>query len=516
MLRSWDEIGDYARLVRTGSLEVRDYQANIIRTISTGRNTLVVLPTGLGKTLIAVFAIARSLFMEKRAVFLAPTKPLSEQHFSSISSMLDVDKDSISLLTGGVRSSKRKGMWERSRIVVGTPQTMANDLKSGNASLDGVSLLIFDECHRSIGKYAYTYIAEECKLRGIQIIGLTASPGSDRKRIKQLVDILGIRAIEARTQADTDVAPYVKGRRMRIIYVEKGELIARIERLIKPDIEKHLLKLYQMGVSPFRNLDGLPKGKLIEMGRTIDKIQATNYKYGAVFNYVYILNLSHALDLLTTEGLFPFWSYMHGLDMREKKSKGVTGILNNEVISGCVDEVKEEIDAGNEHPKMYKLVDILNGDFRGKRTIIFAQYRSTIKRITELLKKNGISAEAFIGKKDGVTIAQQSATISDFRNGKFQVLVSTSIGEEGLDIPVVDAVIFYEPVPSAIRNIQRKGRAGRIRFGDVAVLVTRNTKDETYLMVSKIREKRMMEILDEMKRRLSGPGSIEENRQSRL
>ncbi len=515
MLERWNDLGDYARLVKTESLEVRDYQANIIKTIATGKNTLVVLPTGLGKTLIAVFAAARVLYSERKVVFLAPTKPLSEQHFSSISSFLEIEKGTVTLLTGETKSAKRSQLWESSMVIVATPQTMANDLKSGNVSMDKIGLVIFDECHRSIGKYAYTYVAEECKLLGIQIVGLTASPGSDRKKIKELIDILGIRAIEARTHSDLDVAPYIKGKRMRTIYVDKGDTISRIEEVIKPDIDRHLIKLHQMGVSQFRSFDLMPKGRLIEMGRTIDKIEAKNYKFGAVFNYVYVLNLSHALDLLTTEGLFSFCSYMDSLASREKKSKGVSSILNNDEISKCVEDAKAALAAGEEHPKMYMLVEILKGDFAGKRAIVFAQYRSTIKKITEVLKRNGIRADAFIGKKEGVTVSQQNATIAEFRSGKFEVLVSTSIGEEGLDIPLVDAVIFYEPVPSAIRNIQRRGRTGRIRFGDVVVLVARRTKDETYLMVSRMREKRMMEILEEMKYRL-GRNELIQSRQSKL
>ena len=94
-----------------------------------------------------------------------------------------------------------------------------------------------------------------------------------------------------------------------------------------------------------------------------------------------------------------------------------------------------------------------------------------------------------------MTQENQKQVIQDFRNGAFRVLVATSIGEEGLDIPSVDAVVFYEPVPSEIRNIQRKGRAGRISYGEVVILVTKDTKDETYLMISRNREKRMREIV---------------------
>jgi len=80
---------------------------------------------------------------------------------------------------------------------------------------------------------------------------------------------------------------------------------------------------------------------------------------------------------------------------------------------------------------------------------------------------------------------QQKQIIEDFRSGKFNILVASSIGEEGLDIPSVDVVVFYEPIPNEIRNIQRRGRTGRFRTGEIYILVTKATKDEVYFFVSK-------------------------------
>ena len=116
--------------------------------------------------------------------------------------------------------------------------------------------------------------------------------------------------------------------------------------------------------------------------------------------------------------------------------------------------------------------------------------------IVNTLKAGGISAERFVGKatKDqekGLSQKKQIATITRFREGEFQVLVATSVGEEGLDIPSTDVVIFYEPVPSEIRSIQRKGRTGRHKTGRIIVLVTRKTADETFQIVSRRREKAM-------------------------
>ena len=99
--------------------------------------------------------------------------------------------------------------------------------------------------------------------------------------------------------------------------------------------------------------------------------------------------------------------------------------------------------------------------------IIFAQYRSTARMLTKVLNTNDIPAREFVGKGVGVTQAQQQAILAAFRDREFSVLVATSIGEEGLDVPAVDAVVFYEPIPNEIRNIQRKGRAGRMKLGRI-------------------------------------------------
>ncbi len=142
---------------------------------------------------------------------------------------------------------------------------------------------------------------------------------------------------------------------------------------------------------------------------------------------------------------------------------------------------------------MFIISNLLQNQLKKESVIIFAQYRSTTRRLTDILKGNGIEAREFVGRKGGVTQAQQHETIEAFRRGDFRVLVATSIGEEGLDIPSVDAVIFYEPIPNEIRNIQRKGRAGRMKFGQVMIIVANKTKDETYLFISRLREKRMKE-----------------------
>lgn len=119
----------------------------------------------------------------------------------------------------------------------------------------------------------------------------------------------------------------------------------------------------------------------------------------------------------------------------------------------------------------------------------------------------GINAKVFVGQakkgtgknETGLSQREQQEIISDFSLGKINILVATQIGEEGLDIPEVNAVIFYEPIPSAIRMIQRRGRTARLAPGKLIILITKNTRDEAYYWAAFHKEKKMYQVLDTMK-----------------
>jgi Fanconi anemia group M protein len=120
-----------------------------------------------------------------------------------------------------------------------------------------------------------------------------------------------------------------------------------------------------------------------------------------------------------------------------------------------------------------------------------------------MLSKNGINASRFVGQAKrqgdiGMKQDEQTSILESFRNGEFDVLVATSIAEEGLDIPQVDLVIFYEPIPSEIRHIQRRGRTGRMSAGSVIILAAKETIDERNLHVSKRRIQKMKQTLSSL------------------
>ena len=511
----WDGIGGGSGLINMEGIDFREYQLNIIRSIFDNGNTLVVIPTGLGKTFIGVAVVADALSRGGKALFLAPTKPLAEQHYSALTGMLNIDPSGILLLTGSTGKSKRREAEDRARLIIATPQTVANDLKGGYLSLDGFKAVVFDECHRAVGKYAYTYIANECNLKDILVVGLTASPGGKKERIQALVDSLNIRHIEARTSMDRDVERYVMPRNTHVISIDTGETLGRIAGLIAPEAEASLASLNKTGLLHFKSFSRIPKGRLLQAGDEISRIQATNYKFAAIYSYVKLLNLTHAYDLLLTEGIYPFRRYMDGLAAREKKSRAVESLLGNRAIIQARKLAEEATKRGEEHPKVIAVIDVLK-DFKGRSVIVFAQYRSTIKMLVEYLSNNGFGAKAFVGKKEGVTQEMQKGIINDFRERKFDVLVASSIAEEGLDIPSVDAVVFYEPIPSEIRNIQRRGRTGRVNGGEIYILVAKGTKDEVYMRVSGQREKKMLTIMRSINESLARLPQKNDERQSLL
>lgn len=503
----WRKLGPVAGLLNLEGIEFREYQFNIINAILRRGSTLVVLPTGLGKTLIGVAIIANEIENGRRALLLAPTRPLSEQHYATVSGMLNVNKDQIALLLGSVSKKQRKELEQTAKLIIATPQTIANDLRSGNFSLEDFGVAVFDECHRAVGKYAYTYIANELAVRDSLIVGLTASPGSRKDKINKLVETLNIKHIEARISTDPDVAAYVMPKYMHVVSVPQSETVKRIASLLKPIAEDAVQSLNKMGLMNAKSFERIPKGMLIALGNEIKRIKAQGFRFGAFFSYIKLLNTVHAYDLLVTEGLYPFSAYMDTLEAREKKSRAVENLLSNKNVVSARQQAKDAIANGEEHEKVNRAMQVLQ-QYHGKSAIVFAQYRSTIKMLVDVFRKNGIDAMPFVGKKEGVTQEKQKKTIEDFRNGKFKVLVASSIGEEGLDIPSVDLVLFYEPIPNEIRNIQRKGRTARFRAGDVYVLVTQGTKDEVYLYVSAAREKKMLYLINSINRELARQAAL--------
>jgi len=467
-------------------LTPRKYQQSIYDSIMKNGNTLVVLPTGIGKTLIGLMLIKERM-KKGRCLLLTPTKPLAKQHYDSIIDTLELCEKNVALITGEITRKKRKDMYITD-VIVSTPQTINNDIELGTLKPE-FSLIIFDEAHRAVGEYAYTKIAEATQNKDTLFVGLTASPGGKKQRIDEVMNALKIDNVEIRDHSDPDVSEYVQKSTEKWIPVDLSEHFKEIKTELDKLTGKYAQRLSGMGFPPPLK----HKGKFMQLRQRILNIPHS-IKYPAMIQYSVVLHLLHMTELLETQGIYPLRGYIKKLE--EKTSKSANIILHEPGFA----KIRQLSEKDEDHPKMPVLLKIVK-ELNGKKIIVFVQYRSQIARIEKVLNEQGISAKQFVGKKDGVTRKIQEQTIAEFREGKFDVLVASMIGEEGLDIPAVDSVIFYEPVPSEIRSIQRRGRAARLKEGEVIILMTKETRDEYFYYASKNREKKMKKILTGMQKK---------------
>ena len=494
-------------LVRPESISLRRYQESVVsRAIDA--NTLVVLPTGLGKTIIAAMVSAHRLhkFPDSKVLFLAPTRPLAVQHKRTFSRILNIEN--MTILTGMTPVKERNKLWKENRLIFATPQTIENDIMRG-LSLSDVSLLIFDECHRAVGNYSYVGIAGEYMktARNPLILGLTASPSSDDETVNEICNNLYIDRIEAKTDHDTDVKPYIQSVRLEWVKVDLPQEFLSVKKMIEEIFREDLRELKSMGYLDTADLTKINKRKLLTVQSDIRKeIVSGMDSYVPASLIASALKINHALELLETQGISSLNSYLERL--QKQRSKAIKKLFSDTRMKNLVKAVHDLNVLGIDHPKLDKLVQIVD-KHRDEKVIIFTQYRDSVEKIIDKLNENDLTAHEFIGQssrgdKKGMTQKEQIRVLENFRNGKYNALVATSVAEEGIDIPKVDLVIFYEPVPSEIRSIQRRGRTGRSQSGNVVILMTRGTRDEAYYWASVYKERKMSKIVRKMRDKYEG------------
>lgn len=494
----------------------RAYQEAIVETAK-NKNCLVVLPTGLGKTACALLLAIERLnkFPSSKILFLAPTKPLASQHIETFKKHISgLDAEFMQLFTGQLAASKREKEWNGASIIFSTPQTIANDLRASRYSLEEVSLLIEDEAHRCLKNYDYKYLATEYKKQALhsRILALTASPGSDTSVIQEVCKNLGIEAVEVRTRESEDVVKYVKQLKIEVVRVDLPEKFQEIRNLIKQVYDKRIEELRNRSLVYEKQVT---KKTLLQLQFKLRRMINSGNKHFNILRGISLLaevmKLQHALELLETQSIHSLHNYIEEIfkQAEETNVKAVKSIAKNTSIVLARTKIQLLHSQGIEHPKIQKLKEILQSlkIKEGKKVIVFSQYRDNVSKINSELNQAGMNSRIFVGQtkkvskgiETGMSQKEQQAILQDFKEGKINVLVATSIGEEGLDIPEVNAVIFYEPVPSAIRKIQRAGRTARLKSGKLIILLTRKTRDESYHYVARAKEKNMHGVLENLK-----------------
>ena len=471
------------------------------------KNTLVVLPTGLGKTMIAVMVSARVLERspDSKVMVLAPTKPLVMQHLRSFMQGLSLPESSMCALTGSVDPGERELMWRSARVIFATPQTVYNDAKSGRVSLREVGLAVFDEAHRSVKDYTYTKLALVYREQSEHplILGLTASPGASKVKISEIKRNLYIEAVEARSDESEDVRPYVERTNVEAIRVRVPDDYYYTTLNLRELYNDKVKKLLNGG---FLRSNRVSKKALLEARTAISaRLKSAQgnkgYIYGAIINQAQAVAVLHALEMIETQGASTLLRYLEKLKARPDKGKAISSLVRDPRWLKMEAEATKIADVP--HPKIDVMLDVVKSQLKKKldsKVIVFTQYRDTIEDLVRAFDKTGLTAMRFVGQSDregskGMDQATQARTLEKFRSGEFRVLVSSSIGEEGLHVPDVDLVIFYEAVPSEIRYIQRRGRTGRTTEGRVVILLAEGTVDESYYYSTLAKEHRMRELV---------------------
>jgi len=470
-------------------------------------------------TAISVMLAANRLhnYPASKILFLSPTKPLAQQHLTTFKELLTMKEGEMILVTGEVAPEKRINLMKEAKIIFATPQGVENDIINNTLNLKDISLIVFDECHRAVGNYSYVFIAQQYmkKAEFPKILGLTASPGSELEKITEVAANLFIDAVEIRTDSDPDVRPYVQDVDIKKIMITLPKEIIGVKELLERCIKNKMQELTDLGINKKMNYAG--KRELLMMQRQLQaQISSGEWDFNAMKALSVIaqaVKCQHGLELVETQSLLSLKKYMDDMfsQCATTKVKATQNLCADVYFKSALIKTESLLAQNIEHPKLEAVSKFIEAEVQKNKEmkiILFTQYRDTAVQIKEMLsKKKDVIPELFVGqskqKTTGLSQKKQIEMLEQFKDGLFNVLIATSVAEEGLDIPKVDLVAFYEPIPSAIRSIQRRGRTGRNEKGAVVMFITQGTRDEGYYWSSKAKENRMHSTLAAMRTELS-------------
>ena len=455
-----------------------------------------------------------------KIIFLAPTKPLVQQHYDSFLDLTVFSTDELKSITGTTPPHKRKELWDELRVAFMTPQVLQNDIISGLYPIKDVSLIIFDECHRAVGDYAYCFIAKKYseEASSPRILGLTASPGSTQEKINEIKENLYINHIEIRTDKDSDVKPYIQKVENQWIKIKLPKEYIEIRSILEEKLKTIYKWLKEKLLLNSHDINKITRKDLLQLNKTINKRISSSRNEQEKFDMftakkfqANAIRISHMLELLETQGINSLKDYIEKNEEKIKNNtanKSLKELLTDRDFKRVKNLTYEVQSKGIVHPKLERLKDILGSQLtenKDSRILVFCHFRDSVNNIVryfeddEIIRAHKFVGQAHKGSDKGLTQKEQIELLKEFKEGFYNTLIGTSVAEEGLDIAECDVVIFYDVVPSAIRSIQRRGRTGRKKEGKVYVLMAEGTRDEGYYWAEKKKEQTMTQSLKKIK-----------------
>uniref|UniRef100_A0A665UZR2 FA complementation group M n=1 Tax=Echeneis naucrates TaxID=173247 RepID=A0A665UZR2_ECHNA len=477
---------------------IREYQLKISEA-ALFQNTLVCLPTGLGKTFIASVVMYNFYrwYPSGKIVFMAPTKPLVAQQIEACYKVMGIPQAHMAELTGTTGAKQRQEMWRSKRVFFLTPQIMC---------------VVIDEAHKALGNHAYCQVIRQLgsQTQQFRILALSATPGGDSKSVQSVISNLLISHIELRSEESPDIRAHSHQRSVEKIVVPLGEALSAQQARYLQVLEKFMLRLITNRVMSHKDLRTLTKYQLILARDQFRKNPPSSIKGGQQGmlegDFALCISLYHGYELLMQMGLRSLFFYIQGImDGSREMSRARNELQRTPTFMDLYREMEAMFmkpSAGPDepfvysHPKLQKLEHVVQQHFTvwaktsavTTRVMIFSSFRESVQEIAEMLNRHAplIRVMTFMGQASagkgvkGFTQKEQLEVVHRFRQGGFNTLVSTCVGEEGLDIGEVDLIVCFDAQKSPIRLVQRMGRTGRKRQGRIVIILAEGREEKIY------------------------------------
>ena len=471
--------------------QVRSYQWELANPGIEGKNYIVVAPTGSGKTLVAALVISKHLQKNQhnndkpKVVFIVNTKPLAEQQKKKLDHFIPGAEVDCSMGDGGPAVIN---LLPHKDVIVCTAGKLLDSIKSGKVTFDMISLMVIDECHHTKksspqANVMVRYLEHKAKKgsKVPQIMGLTASPGAgdnphldEKKTIDHLVNLCAL--MDA----------------TRGILLVKDNLEELDQNTNKPS--------YTLEIPLCRSpSDPFIKTTVIEMERfekTIPKFKCSFPRWSQEYETIiqqhkqplelstnpefrdqirtlrllrcYSQSLNIYMDLSDTDAVSVLEEYT-GLPTEDSQATPHERELKKSLQELLIR--LKRLDS-IENPLLKAVKDKLierfsqNPSSKGIMFVRTKKHASSIcKWITNVpeLAACGITPRVITGHTRetgaGMTQVDQEEVMKSFREGVCNLLVATSVAEEGLDVPACNLVIRFQHVSNEIAKTQTQGRA---------------------------------------------------------
>jgi Fanconi anemia group M protein len=436
--------------------------------------------------------------LTKQILILTPTRPLVHQIKEMMLEFIgNLSPGMVLEVSGEVPPPKRQSNYPTAKIIVGTPQTIENDITFSRLDLAQMQLICIDEVHRATGDYAYVGIAAQASC---QIIGFTATPGNNPEKILEVCKNLRISKISFTDTSDLDVDHYISIHTPKVIWIKLPEGYKSVIQSLK-SYQDEIIDIVKERLSSVSKFKFIGKKEALGIHQQIVKLTKQDPAYGDLLVFsANLIRVQHLSDLVESQGFPQAFNSIQKWRLKSS-SKALRVFLEDKRIISLENKLSSSMII---HPKLEYLIEEINNSLKSvdsgdSKIIIFSNYRDTVRFLSKELLKVDIKAGIFIGhssSKDdkGLSHKEQLNVIEEFKRGELKILLSTSVGEEGLDVGNCDLVVFYDSVPSVVRAIQRRGR-GRKKRSRVLHLVTKGTRDEAMYWAIQRKSKQMSNFL---------------------